>query len=174
MRILSVLLLGFLICLSTVTAIAMSVKSDAAPSESTIPVDYTCDGKDISPQITWLGAPGKTQSFALIVSDPDAPSGTYYHWVVFNIPQNVTQLTAGINTMPPGAIAGQNSEGKTGYMGPCPPKGAAPHHYIFTVYALDKKLDLPSHADAKAVIDAMKSDILQQASYMMVYGRKAS
>ncbi|MDR3478193.1 MAG: YbhB/YbcL family Raf kinase inhibitor-like protein [Gammaproteobacteria bacterium] len=151
----------------------MQLKSGAAADHGALPVAYTCDGKNISPALLWSGKPKNTQSFALIVSDPDAPSGTFYHWVLFNIPANVTELAEGISALPGDTVAGKNSWEKMAYNGPCPPKGAS-HRYVFTLYALDKKLDLMKGADALALIDAMTSHVLQEAEYTMVYSRWGS
>src|SRR5437868_2091935 len=98
---------------------------------------YTCDGKDISPPFQWQHTPAATASFALILSDPDAPGGTFYHWVLFNIPRTTRTLAENASVFPAGTLAGKNSWGKSQYNGPCPPKGVS-HHYVFSLYALDK------------------------------------
>lgn len=144
-----------------------AITSKSFVDGGTVPVQYTCDGKDISPPLTLSNAPSRTQSFAIICSDPDAPSGTWYHWVIYNIPGNTKEIVE--NQMPPGSAAGKNSWERPRYNGPCPPKGN-PHHYIFTVYALDAKLTL-SNPDAQALENAMKNHILQTATITALYGR---
>lgn len=135
-----------------------------------LPVLYTCDGKDISPQVAWATPPAKTKSFAVIVSDPIAPKGTFYHWVIFNIPAKATEIDEGMKTAIKGAILGKNDFGKEQYNGPCPPKGTA-HSYIFTVYALDSTLALKKGATAKEVIAAMQNHIVGQTKLTAVYSR---
>lgn len=117
-----------------------------------------CPGKDISPAISWSGAPAGTKSFALSIYDPDAPTGSgFWHWIVFNIPANVTSLAknagdpkAGL--LPPGAVQAHNDTGSIGYTGPCPPKGDKPHHYHIRVFAVDvDKLDADANATAAVI-----------------------
>ena len=117
-----------------------------------------CTGNNVSPALSWSGAPAGTKSFALTVYDPDAPTGSgWWHWVVYNIPANVTSLAsnagdASKNLLPAGATQGNTDFGTTGYGGPCPPAGDKPHHYIFTIYALNtEKLDIPANATAAYV-----------------------
>ena len=131
------------------TLAAFSIHAEDAPSFSLntngfldkgiMPVLYTCDSKDISPQFSITNTPPKTQSLAFILVDEDAPSPHFYHWVLFNLPANTTELKQGPDQPPAGTIAGINSFNKPGYNGPCPPKGNA-HNYVFTLYALDTKL----------------------------------
>jgi Raf kinase inhibitor-like YbhB/YbcL family protein len=147
-----------------------TLSSPVAFNQGQFPELYTCDGENISPKLVWFGAPAKTQSFALIMSDPDAPSGTFYHWVLYNMPNDTAKLDKAVKTLPPGTLVGMNSQNKAEYHGPCPPKGPR-HHYIFTLYALDKKLDLTAGADAKAVEDAMQNHIMQQVDMTVLYGR---
>lgn len=145
-----------------------ALSTTAFLDEGVLPVLYTCDGKDLSPQLTWTDFPDKTQTFALILSDADAPGGTFYHWVIYNIPKSVTTIEEGkiIST----GTMGKNDWGKAQYNGPCPPKGGA-HTYTFTLYALDSKLDLPAGADAKSVIKAMQNHILDKAQLTTTYSR---
>jgi Raf kinase inhibitor-like YbhB/YbcL family protein len=130
------------------TANALSLSSSDVKNHGTIGMEYvlntfTCTGHNISPALAWKGAPAGTKSFAVTVYDPDAPTGSgWWHWVVFNIPPSVTSLpkNAGdlkANLMPAGAVQSRTDFGAPGYGGPCPPKGDKPHHYIFTVFALD-------------------------------------
>lgn len=138
--------------------------------QGALPVLYTCDGKDISPQLDWVNAPAKTQSLALMLVDPDAPSGAFYHWVIYNIPKTVATFAEGQDKNPAGAIMGKNSWDKPQYNGPCPPKGSA-HTYVFTLYALDTKLSIPAGADGKTVVNAMQKHILGKVELTTVYSR---
>ncbi|EKD71013.1 MAG: hypothetical protein ACD_46C00298G0003 [uncultured bacterium] len=138
--------------------------------QGTMPVVYTCDGKDMSPQFSWTGAPPKTQSLAFIVSDPTAPSGTFYHWVLYNIPTSVIEFPEGMDKVPAGVQVGKNSWNKARYNGPCPPKGSA-HTYTFTLYALDTKLSVPAGADGKTVTNALAKHIIGKIEITAVYSR---
>ena len=139
----------------------------------TIPVQFTCSGENISPSLAWNAAPPRTQSFALIVDDPDAPMGTWVHWVVYNLPASAQRLP---ERVPSGdAIAGGGKQGlndfpTNGYGGPCPPPGK-PHRYFFRLYALDTVLDLRGPIRRKDVDAAMKGHILAQAELMGTFGR---
>lgn len=147
-----------------------AVTTTAVLDEGALPVLYTCDGKDISPQLSWTNPPAKTQSFAIIVSDSDAPNGVWYHWLVYNIPKDAKEMTEGMLILPKGAAIGQNSWGKNAYNGPCPPKNTA-HTYILTLYALNTVLKLPTNADAKSLLAAMQGHILGTAKLSAVYSR---
>ncbi len=152
----------------------LEVLSPAFKHESNIPVKYTCDGENISPPLTWSGVPEGTKSFALICDDPDAPMGTFVHWVIFNIPADSTGLEEalpGVEKLKSTAIQGKNNFGKIGYLGPCPPKGK-PHRYFFKLYALDTKLDLKTGVDKKTLLKAMKGHILAKGELMGYYSRK--
>src|SRR6266540_1402431 len=127
---------------------AFSLTSTAFTDGAAIPVKYTCDGADVSPPLAWSGAPAGTKSFALICDDPDAPRGTWVHWVLFNLPAQEKELAEGTPTsarLPNSARQGKNDFGNIGYGGPAPPKGK-PHRYFFKLYALDQTLDLPEGA----------------------------
>ncbi len=153
--------------------IVMVITSTAFQDGETIPIRYTCDGVDISPALSWSGVPEGTQSFVLIVDDPDAPGGTFTHWVIFNIPANTLELEEGIPTssqLSSGALQGRNDFSRTGYGGPCPPWGST-HHYHFTLYALDITLDLNPGASKTAVLNAMRGHILAQAELIGIYQR---
>lgn len=150
-------------------AATLSINTNAYLDKMAIPTLFTCDGTDASPQLTWSDAPAKTVTYAIIMSDVDAPKGTFYHWVLYNIPKNVTSIDQGAGK-PSGATFGKNSFDKLAYSGPCPPKGTA-RNYIISLYALDTKLDIPNNADAKTVLSAMKNHILSQAEYTGVYSR---
>jgi Raf kinase inhibitor-like YbhB/YbcL family protein len=135
-----------------------------------IPAERTCDGTDLSPALRWEGAPA-AQSFALIADDPDAPGGTFTHWVLFDIPGTQRELPAGTAASTLG-IAGRNDFGKAGYGGPCPPPGA-PHRYIFTLFALDvATLGLPASAPRRDIEAAMRGHTVGQARLVGNYGRK--
>jgi Raf kinase inhibitor-like YbhB/YbcL family protein len=139
-----------------------------APGQQ-IPVKYTCDGQDISPPLQWSDSPPATQSFALIFDDPDAPVGTWDHWILFNLPANTRNLPE--QAAPPaGTQDGKNSWGRTGYGGPCPPGGT--HRYFFKLYALDTTLNLNTGADKKQLEQAMKGHILAQTELMGTYSRQ--
>jgi len=151
----------------------LEVLSPAFKHKSNIPVKYTCDGENISPPIRWSGAPEGTKSFALICDDPDAPMGTFVHWVIFNIPADSTELEEalpGVKKLKSTAIQGKNNFGKIGYLGPCPPKGK-PHRYFFKLYALDTKLDLKAGIDKKTLLKTMKGHILAKGELMGYYKR---
>ena len=137
-----------------------------------LPRKFTCEGADASPALDWSGPPASTQSFALIVDDPDAPGGAWVHWVVYDLPASARQLPEGVpqaDDLPGGGRQGVNDFGKPGYGGPCPPPGK-PHRYFFKLYALDKRLDLGAAATKRAVEQAMKGHILAQAELVGRYG----
>lgn len=148
----------------------LELKTNAFLDQGALPVLYTCDGKNISPQLEWANVPDKTQAFALILADSDAPNGPFYHWVLFNIPKATTSLPQGIEQPPSNAMVGKNSLAKFHYNGPCPPKGSA-HSYVFTLYALDASLKLSTGADAKTILEAMKNHIVEKAELTAVYSR---
>jgi Raf kinase inhibitor-like YbhB/YbcL family protein len=152
---------------------AFSVSSPAFQEGEKIPAKYTCEGQDVSPKLEWSAPPAETQSFALIVDDPDAPGGVFTHWVLFNIPSDSRELAEAIPAqaqLTSGARQGKNDMGSTGYDGPCPPPGK-PHRYQFTLYALDQTLDLKAGAGKKQLLDAMKGHILAQGQLIGTYQR---
>ena len=151
----------------------LSLFSTAFKEGDKIPVKYTCDGQNISPPLVWGEPPQMTKAFALIVDDPDSPSGVFTHWVLFNVAANVRQLGEGVpaqERLQNGALQGKNDFGKIGYGGPCPPRGPA-HRYRFTLYALDKPLDSKPGASKKQLLDAMKGHILAQGQLIGTYQR---
>lgn len=168
--------LGYgLLCLITLSTYASAnsnspfvLSSAGFANQSTLPQRYTCDGKDISPELEWRGTPEKTASFALIVSDPDAPKGTFYHWALFNIPSTTTQLPEGMSTLPKDAVLGNNSMDQASYKGACPPRGAV-HRYIFTLYALDTKINLMSGASVDSLMKAMETHMLAKTELIATY-----
>ena len=133
-----------------------------------IPTKYTCDGEDISPPLAWNDQPQGTQSLALIMDDPDAPAGTWDHWLLVNLPANLRNLPEQAGA-PAGSVDGKNSWGRTGYGGPCPPRGT--HRYFFKLYALDTKLDLPTGTTKSQLLRAMEGHILAQAELIGTYSR---
>jgi Raf kinase inhibitor-like YbhB/YbcL family protein len=144
---------------------AFEITSNAFRSGSSVPKKFTCDGPDVSPALSWTGAPAKTKSFALIVDDPDAPVGTWVHWVLYNLPsdtRNVAEGTPKDPRLPNGALQGRNDFGKVGYNGPCPPRGSA-HRYFFKIYALDSQMGLKPGATKADLERAMKGHTLDQA-----------
>ncbi|MDB5161428.1 MAG: hypothetical protein JWO96_808 [Candidatus Saccharibacteria bacterium] len=126
-----------------------------------IPVQYTCKGQNVNPPLNIMNAPAGTLSFALILHDPDAVSGDFLHWLVWDIPPSTSSILP--NSVPVGAVQGSNDNGKIGYTGPCPPKGTGVHRYIFELYALDKTLDLDRGASREDVEKAMAGHVLEEA-----------
>lgn len=148
---------------------ALQIQSSAFSNEGTIPAKYTCDGENISPPLSWGQAPQGTKSFALIMDDPDAPHGTFDHWLVFNLPADTHTLPEAIKTLPVGTQEGKNSFGKTSYGGPCPPDRE--HRYFFKLYALDQMLPLKNGASKREIELAMKDHVLQLGQVMGRYDR---
>ena len=144
---------------------------DGAP----IPGRYTCDGVDVSPPLAWSDAPAATHSFALIADDPDAPGGTWVHWVLYNLPAEVSELPENIAKVESldlgGARQGRNDFRRPGYGGPCPPPGPA-HRYFFKLHALDTRLGLKAGAQKKDVEAAMEGHVLGSAQLMGTYARQ--
>lgn len=138
-----------------------------------IPKEFTCDGEDVSPAFTNSPPPGGTQSYTLIADDPDAPGGTWVHWVIFDMSADGQTMAIGtqkLEQFPDGSRQGRNDFGKIGYGGPCPPPGKV-HRYFFKLYALDKTLNLPPGATKKDVERAMRGHILAQGEWMGRYAR---
>ena len=152
---------------------SLQLSTTAFSNGGTIPKQYTCDGPDLSPPLSWNGAPSGTQSFALIADDPDAPVGTWVHWVLYNAPAGSNGLAEGVkkqDQLADGTLQGRNDFRKVGYGGPCPPPGK-PHRYFFKLYALDTKLNLKAGSTKADVESAMKGHTLAQAEWMGKYGR---
>ena len=138
-----------------------------------IPKKFTCDGPDLSPALAWSGVPVGTQSLAMIADDPDAPVGTWTHWVIWNIPAKLTGLAENMlktETLADGIRQGRNDFPRIGYGGPCPPPGK-PHRYFFRLYALDRVLDLKAGSSRAELERAMSGHVLGQAEVMGKYGR---
>jgi hypothetical protein len=151
----------------------MEIKSQAFAHGALIPSKYTCDGADVSPPLAWSGAPAATRSFALIADDPDAPMGTWVHWVAWNIPAGELALEEGVpkkEALPSGTRQGITDFGRAGYGGPCPPSGT--HRYFFKLYALDTTLELPATTTKKDLEKAMQGHIRAQAELMGKYTRR--
>jgi Raf kinase inhibitor-like YbhB/YbcL family protein len=150
----------------------MKVTSTAFKEGEAIPRQYTCDGINISPPLEWSGLPRSAKTIALIADDPDAPSGTWVHWVLYNLPAEniglVENLPA-IETPKAGGFQGKNDFGKIGYGGPCPPSGT--HRYFFKLYALDGELPLKAGATKAEVEKAMQGHVIAQAQLMGTYSR---
>lgn len=151
----------------------LQLESSAFKAGETIPRRYTCDGDDVSPPLSWAEPPPGTESFTLILDDPDAPVGTWDHWLLFNIRAASRSL---VESVPPGAVVdgvglhGANSWGNVGYGGPCPPQGPA-HRYFLRLYALDTVLDLEAGASKGEIERAMQGHILAEGELMGQYGR---
>lgn len=151
-----------------------SISSPAFDNGGMIPEKYTCDGANLSPELRWTALPQNTQSLALVVEDPDAPMGTFIHWVIYNIAPNLNGLPSGVSEGPQVAgvgTQGVNSFRRVGYGGPCPPKGPA-HRYYFKLYALDLAPNLESRLNADDLQRTIKGHILAQAEWMGRYQRK--
>jgi len=150
----------------------LALSSTSFQSGGKIPIQYTCDGADTSPQLSWPAPPAGTKSFALIMSDPDAPGGTFVHWVLYDIPAATRELPVGVpkqGQLSDNSRQGKNDFGRTGYGGPCPPGGT--HHYVFTLYALDTILGLSSGAKRSQVEAAMKGHIIAHGELTATYSR---
>lgn len=151
---------------------ALELTSPAFQQGKAIPLKYTCDGSDLSPPLAWSGAPAGTKAFALISDDPDAPAGTWVHWVAWNIPASATSMKEGFDTsasLADGTRQGVTDFKRPGYGGPCPPSGT--HRYFFKLYALDTVLELPVAATKKDLTAAMKGHVLAEAELMGTYAR---
>jgi Raf kinase inhibitor-like YbhB/YbcL family protein len=153
-----------------------TLTTEAFQPNGAIPARYTCDGEDISPQLSWSGAPQNTAAFALIVDDPDALGGVFTHWVLVDLPARAQGLPASVprtDRLAEGGTQGRNSFGRLGYSGPCPPPGS-PHHYRFTLYALDRSLGLGPGSEKQQVLSAMQGHTLGQAQLVGTYQRRGT
>lgn len=144
---------------------SVRITSRAFEHDGVIPRRYTCDDLDVSPPLTLQDVPAAAVALVLLMDDPDAPGGTWDHWVAYDVPPSSEIPEAA----PPSGTPGRNSWGRTGYGGPCPPRGT--HRYVFTVYALDTGLGLAAGADKSTVLDALAGHVLAQASLMGRYSR---
>lgn len=145
------------------------LRTDAILDSGLIDPRYTCDLDNSSPELRWEGEPEGTESFAVVVEDPDAPGGLFTHWLVYGIPKDIHHLPAGIpaqDSLPNGIRQGLNSYGKLGYAGPCPPLGSAPHRYLFRLFALRGRPELSSRIERQALLDAMYGLVLAQTDIL--------
>ena len=150
----------------------MHISSPAFENGQTIPILHTCDGNNISPALDWQFAPPGTESFALIMEDPDASAGTWIHWVIYNIPAASSGLPQGVppqDQLTDGSLHGLNSWQRIGYSGPCPPGGT--HRYIFNLYAVDRMLSLNAGLSSADVREAIQTHLLTEAELIGVYQR---
>jgi Raf kinase inhibitor-like YbhB/YbcL family protein len=150
---------------------AFAMSSLSFPNNAGIPAKFTCDGADVSPEFSWTGTPAGTQSFALVAEYPDAPGGAWTHWVLFDLPAGTTHLSEGVakvEEITGGGRQGRNDFRKIGYGGPCPPPGK-PHRYFFKLYAVDKRLNLPSGSGKQDLEQALQGHILGKAEWMGRY-----
>ena len=159
---------------TTEATMSLELTSNAFVNGQSIPAKYACTGRNISPALAWNDPPAGTQSFALIVDDPDAPMGTWVHWVLYNIPAKARSLpedlpVTGKNVNPDAIFVGKNSSGKIGYDGPCPPSGT--HRYYFRLYALDTLISLLPGATKEQVLKEMEGHILAQAELMGTFSK---
>jgi Raf kinase inhibitor-like YbhB/YbcL family protein len=167
-------LLGFVMSVAGGSAMAFELQSPAFAPGGEIPATYTCDGRDRSPALRWTVPPPNTKGFALIVDDPDAPVGTWVHWVLYRISATVLELPEGVPAED--SVSGIGAQGvndfkKVGYGGPCPPRGPA-HRYFFKLYALDAELTLPPRKTKADLLKAIEGHVLGQAELMGRYKRK--
>jgi Raf kinase inhibitor-like YbhB/YbcL family protein len=153
---------------------SLNLASPAFMDGQTIPPRYTADGDNLSPPLAWQGAPKNTRSFAMLCEDPDAPKGTWSHWVVYNIPNTAEELREGVPLKPEvqeGVQQGVNDFGNLGYGGPAPPENDSPHRYIFSIFALDDALDFDGRPDRQTLLDAMNGHVLAEAELTGMYSR---
>jgi Raf kinase inhibitor-like YbhB/YbcL family protein len=158
---------GLLMTAATFSFTSAPFMADGTPGGK-IALEYTCEGDDLSPPLSWEAPPAGTKSQALIVDDPDAPGGVFTHWVLYGLAANTRDLRRGM--APAGARQGKNDFGTVGYRGPCPPPGKS-HRYVFTLYALDQPLDLPAGASVAELQRAMKGHVVGQAKTHGMFGR---
>ncbi|MCF7836031.1 MAG: YbhB/YbcL family Raf kinase inhibitor-like protein [Candidatus Marinimicrobia bacterium] len=145
----------------------MILSSEKFEKEQPIPSKYSCDGDDVNPPLQIAEVPRGTKSLALVVDDPDSPSGTWTHWTVWNIPPETTEIRE--DSVPVGAVEGITTFGKKGYGGPCP--GSGVHRYFFKLFALDEVLDIPFNVDAKVLAEEIATHTIEKAELMGMYGR---
>ena len=152
--------------------VSMMLTSPAFAAGGAIPKEYSCDGQDLAPPLSWSGVPAGAKSMALIVDDPDAPGGTWVHWVLFDLPPGTSSLPKGVTSkgLPPGTREGLNSWKQTGYRGPCPPSGR--HRYFHRLYALDTTLSSLKHPTKPELEGAIQGHILATAELMGTYTRQ--
>jgi Raf kinase inhibitor-like YbhB/YbcL family protein len=147
-----------------------TIKTTSFNNKESIPQKYTCEGENISPPVEWKDAPNGTQSFVLIVDDPDAPLGTWNHWLIYNIPNHITKLEENIQTLPSPAKLGRNSWGSENYSGPCPPSGE--HRYYFKLFALNAQIESKNKISRTNIEQLIKPYIIGEAVLMGRYERQ--
>ena len=152
--------------INNIYAESFTLESSSFKANTMIPSKYTCEGDNISPPLTWNNIPPKTQSLALVMEDPDAPDGVWTHWIMFNISPNIKSLSEA-SEIPPGALQGKNSWGELKYGGPCPGMGV--QRYIFTIYALDKIIDLETGTSRTNLLDAITSHVIGSSQLIGLY-----
>ena len=152
--------------IAVVAAIALGLSSPAFHAGSSIPQRYTCDGQDASPPLRWAHVPRRARSLAIQLQDPDAPGGVFTHWLLWNLSPRTRGIPAEVDR----TTQGRNSFGRIGYSGPCPPQGST-HHYVFTLFALDRKLTLPRGASPARFHAAIGGHAVSRATFVGVYGR---
>jgi Raf kinase inhibitor-like YbhB/YbcL family protein len=158
--------------MATEGSMEFSVKVEGFENGATIPVGMTCEGGDVAPATSWSGEPAGTKSFALIMDDPDAPGGTWTHWLLWDIPVDRHRIEKGFRSGLFG-VSGKNDFGREGYGGPCPPKGHGAHRYFFRVYALNvPRIEVQPGAKRAALDRAIHLSTMAEASYMGRFGRK--
>ena len=145
----------------------MRIKSPAFEENQPIPVTFTCNGENHNPPLEFTDVPSETQSLALIMDDPDATSGIFTHWLIWNIPPEAIKIEEGI--VPEGSEEGLNSAGQKGYMGPCPPSGT--HRYFFKLYALNKRFSVSSNITKKELEDEISNSLVDKAEFIGTYGK---
>jgi len=155
---------------SEVGTAALALASPDLRNEGTLPRRFTCDGGGARPGLSWAGVPAQAVEVAVLVGDPDAPGGTFVHWAVWNLP-HTAKGSVSSGALPAGAVEGANSGGGTGWTPPCPPMGAKPHHYVFGVYALRKRIGLQAGADPSRVVPAVRAVAIASGSLTASYGR---
>ncbi len=155
---------------------SLMLTTSAFPSGQPIPAEHSCQGTDRSPALTWSGDVAGVKSWALVVDDPDAPGGTFVHWLAYDLPPTTRGLPAGVpagDSLAGGGKQGRNGFGTVGYRGPCPPRGHGPHRYVFTLSALDvASLGLPASASRGQLDTAMRGHVLASATYTGTFERK--
>ncbi len=152
----------------------MKLMSSAFENGERIPVRFTCEGEDLSPPLSWSGIPGATETLVLICDDPDAPDGTWSHWVVYNLSPTPSELEAGADLgdrLSESLREGRNDFGRQGYGGPCPPRGDEPHNYHFRLFALDRALDFKGSVTRAHVMDAIEGKTLAEAILIGTFAR---
>jgi Raf kinase inhibitor-like YbhB/YbcL family protein len=151
-------------------ATTLGVTSSAFTDASPIPVRYTCDGDGVSPALAWTGVPTGAVELAVVVDDPDAPSGTYVHWLLFGVAPSTPMVAE--SQVPPGARQARNSAGHAAYSAPCPPHGDGPHHYRFTVYALGQRVDASDGAARDTVLRAIRGAAVAKGTVTATFERR--